>query len=368
MKMRLAVAIGKLLMKWHLLNKERLEPNSAVGRHIVNARSLERYLQLLECAQKLDLKSPEGLLTLAGWQTCYAFEIFYQSRIGELIHPDDKLILRIKKLSSGSNRFSENMWLGEIACWLRELVESKVENPRSQKHWPILIGDEPEDAPAASREDEAESNDSAMNQPETNGGEIGDADENDNPAEKYKVFDVFNEELEHNIGGKNVMQALNQDIAHANGGSALMPEEFGFVDARNGDGIVKQTVNDDLKIGNVTLGSLGISLGDLHARIEIVNRRSWTMRVVIPAGTVLEVESKWHNAQNVVTANEERFEMPAFGTETVNISGRCLNAKRRVPDGVKGRLTMFRYTGSDLSQDAVWERMKTAGSNAKAVM
>jgi hypothetical protein len=101
-----------------------------------------------------------------------------------------------------------------------------------------------------------------------------------------------------------------------------------------------------------------ISAGvDIDVTITLRNPTRRELPVTIPMGAVFEAAKTSFGVQNVTIIKAEHFMLPPRSELKVTITGRCLNRSRSIPSGVPGRLTPFRYAGSNFDQQYLWQRM-----------
>lgn len=91
----------------------------------------------------------------------------------------------------------------------------------------------------------------------------------------------------------------------------------------------------------------------IEVGIELVNIRDMEVVVDVPIGTVFEVDNLSY--QNVATSQPYRFVLPARSRLTTQVKGVCLNRNASEPTMTQGRLTPFRFSGSSMDQQAVWD-------------
>lgn len=90
--------------------------------------------------------------------------------------------------------------------------------------------------------------------------------------------------------------------------------------------------------------------------IKIINDRDEEVDILIPTGTIFEVDFKL-GMQNVATSKTYTYRIPPESTLLTPVEGVCLNEDLSPPGMVNGRLTPFRYDSELLDQDEVWKRV-----------
>ncbi len=88
--------------------------------------------------------------------------------------------------------------------------------------------------------------------------------------------------------------------------------------------------------------------------IEIVNDSANEIDIIIPVGSVFEVDLR-SGVQNIATSKQYRFVIPPYSTLKTLVEGVCLNRDLVSPNGAKGRATPFRYDSEKVDQHEVWE-------------
>ena len=336
---REVVKVSKLLLMWHRRRAKKILTQKAKGPDYSIERHIYYYLFYLTKVGKMDLGAPRWLYVLGSWQVAGPLEIFYQSRLSEELKPSE--IDRMPEFIR-----HRNLSFGEIGQILRSAGASYAEDG-----WdPYKDIQLKEDNDFANLDPDAEPD---LSPPilETTGGNPRKIE----PVATYDSFRNYDAHMDHGIGGGRVISEINDDVSSRAKDSPWSPEAFGFIDATREEGIVQDVLVGRVAITEVILGAPGTNLGVL---IRVQNTNGGQARVKIPAGTVFEVADPDSRAQNVVLA-ESKVAVIAHGAETeVKAQGRCLNSGRATPRDVKGRLTRFRYTGEDLSQNAIWNRME----------
>lgn len=98
---------------------------------------------------------------------------------------------------------------------------------------------------------------------------------------------------------------------------------------------------------------------DINVGITLVNNRGEEVTVRIPAGSIFEAAKTEYGVQNIVVIQDYQFRVPPYGRLSVVLRGRCLNPKRFLPRSSPGRVTPFRYAGTNFEQSAIWQSVST---------
>lgn len=93
-----------------------------------------------------------------------------------------------------------------------------------------------------------------------------------------------------------------------------------------------------------------------YADIEIENKSSSVVDIVVPKGTVLEVSDLSTPGQCLVVASDVRVKVKP-GIHKVKVPAYCLNRDQPAPFNQPGRLTPFVMRPTFGSQDEVWQRI-----------
>ena len=99
----------------------------------------------------------------------------------------------------------------------------------------------------------------------------------------------------------------------------------------------------------------------IQAGIEIANNGSEEAEIILPVGSIIEVDVS-SKMQNIALSKSYKFTIPPYSSLKTQVEGVCLNRDLSEPSTAVGRFTPFRYDSTTIDQDDVWSTVsKLAG-------
>lgn len=92
----------------------------------------------------------------------------------------------------------------------------------------------------------------------------------------------------------------------------------------------------------------------IRAGIEISNESDEEVEIILPVGSVVEVDAS-SSMQNIALSKTYKFTIPPLSTLKTLVEGVCLNRDLSGPSMAMGRFTPFRYYSDEINQDEVWK-------------
>ncbi len=91
----------------------------------------------------------------------------------------------------------------------------------------------------------------------------------------------------------------------------------------------------------------------IQAGIEIANDTDEEVEVILPVGSIIELDVS-EEMQNIALSASYKFTIPPYSTLKTQVEGVCLNKDLSEPSMASGRFTPFRYNSATIDQDEVW--------------
>ena len=98
----------------------------------------------------------------------------------------------------------------------------------------------------------------------------------------------------------------------------------------------------------------------IQAGIEIANDSGEEAEIIIPVGSIIEVDVS-SRMQNISLSTTYRFTIPPYSVLKTQVEGVCLNRDLTGPSMANGRFTPFRYDSTTIDQADVWSTVTRPG-------
>jgi len=93
---------------------------------------------------------------------------------------------------------------------------------------------------------------------------------------------------------------------------------------------------------------------EIIVTLEIENRKSHPVTKRVPRGSLVEIADPRSDEQHAMVVRDYIITIPPKSTSTVHMEALCFAKRRSWPQGTRGYLTPYAFSGIVLNQQDLW--------------